>query len=179
MNVDDTRRTVYPFIPTNMKIVVMSDTHLNRVTEEFEALCHRYCRDADLVIHLGDLVSRAVLDYLEQYPLEAVSGNTDDYALRSRLPAKKTIRLGSFRVGLIHGWGTSHDLRNRLIDEFSNADAILFGHTHQPVRARENGLFWFNPGSVSAGRNGSPPSLGILTVDGCLDGEIIPLPRSA
>ena len=38
-----------------MKIVVMSDTHLSKATDEFKALCSEFCDDADMLIHLGDM----------------------------------------------------------------------------------------------------------------------------
>ena len=82
-----------------MKIVVMSDTHLNRVTDEFKGICARYCNDADLIIHLGDWVSTSVLDHLSQYPLEAVAGNTDNHLIHDMLPAKKVIRADGRRLG--------------------------------------------------------------------------------
>ncbi len=158
-----------------MKIVVMSDTHLDRVTDGFESICAEYCEGADMVIHLGDWSRSTVLDYLEQYPLEAVSGNMDDCAIRDRLPAKKVLQVKGFRLGIIHGWGSPVGMRHRLYDEFRSVDAILFGHTHQAVTAEEMGIRWFNPGSVTMGRGELPRSLGILSIEDRIRWEIIPL----
>jgi hypothetical protein len=158
-----------------MRIVVMSDTHLNHPTEEFREICRRYCDQADLVIHLGDWARSSILDYLEGYPLQAVAGNMDDHAILQRLPAKQVVRTGKFRLGIIHGWGSSRDLRPRLAREFEDVDAILYGHSHLPYVHRENGLLWFNPGSVFMGRGDLPGSIGILHADEELWGEIIPL----
>jgi len=156
-----------------MKIVVMSDTHLGQVTKEFEELCDRHCEGADLVIHLGDMVSGAVLRYLEQYPLEAVAGNSDDRVIHNSLPDKKLLRLGAFRVGIIHGYGSSVGLRGRLVNEFPGADAVLFGHTHVPLRQVEGGVLWFNPGSVFCGRGEHRRTLGLLHVGERIESEII------
>lgn len=158
-----------------MKIVVMSDTHLSRLTDGFMAVCDRYCNDADLVIHLGDWERSLILDYMEQYPLEAVSGNMDDSNIRSRLPGSRVIRVKGRRIGLAHGWGASSSLRDRLRNEFENVDCILFGHTHQPLQLEEDGVYWFNPGSLTAGRGGFPGSLGVLHVEERIYGEIIPV----
>ncbi|NTU49127.1 MAG: YfcE family phosphodiesterase [Syntrophobacteraceae bacterium] len=158
-----------------MRIIVMSDTHIERVTDKLQAICTQYCSDADLVIHLGDWTGDRVLDFMEQYPLEAVSGNTDNHRLRDRLPTKKVIHVKDHRIGIIHGWGSAHDLRTRLRREFTNVDAILFGHTHQAFLLQENGILWFNPGSVFHGRHGAPASLGILHVQDRLRGEIVEL----
>ncbi len=155
--------------------MVMSDTHLNHPTEEFREICSRYCDQADMVIHLGDWARSTILDYLEGYSLQAVAGNMDDHAILQRLPAKKVIRTGKYRLGIIHGWGSSRDLRQRLAREFEDVDAILYGHSHLPYVQRENGLLWFNPGSVFMGRGDLPGSIGILHADEELWGEIIPL----
>jgi uncharacterized protein len=156
-----------------MNVVVMSDSHLYDVTPQFEAVCERYCRSADLVIHLGDIMGPAVLDYLLQFPLEAVCGNMDSSSIRQQLPAKRVIRLGAYRVGLIHGWGASVELPESLYAEFADVDAVLFGHTHEPYQNRANGILWFNPGSVSSGRRGAPCSLGLLRVDKAIHAEFI------
>jgi uncharacterized protein len=156
-----------------MKLVVMSDTHLSRVTKEFRAICERYCQGADVVVHLGDLTRSVILDYLEQYPLQAVAGNMDDHNVHSRLPVKKVLQVGAFRIGLVHGWGAAADLRSRLKTQFADVNAIFFGHTHQPIQIEENGLLWFNPGSVFSGRGQSRGSLGVVHVDEQLRGEII------
>lgn len=158
-----------------MKIVVMSDTHLDLVNDELQDICAYYCDGADMVIHLGDWVAASVLDYFLQYPLEAVAGNMDNYDILDRLPVKKVIQVGGRRIGIVHGWGSSVDLRSRLHREFSNVDAILFGHTHQPLWMEENGIFWLNPGSVFTGRGTPRRSLGILHLDRGIEGEIISL----
>ena len=55
-----------------------------------------------------------------------------------------------------------------------NCDVALFGHTHSKYEAfippdelpvkRENGLYLFNPGSISRPRDGDAPSYGIIDV---------------
>jgi putative phosphoesterase len=142
---------------------------------QFRAICEQYCHDADMVIHLGDWTRAAVLDYLEQYPLQAVAGNMDDYHVHSRLPAKKVLQVNDYRIGIIHGWGSARDLRSRLKTQFADVHAIFFGHTHQPLQIEENGLFWFNPGSVFSGRGQFDATVGVVHVDQQLHGEIIAL----
>lgn len=158
-----------------MKIVVMSDTHLRVLTEEFASVCHTHCSDADMVIHLGDWERAPILDFMEQYPLMAVAGNMDDGAVRARLPATRVVRVGRFRLGIVHGWGPPTGLRGRVRNEFVDVDGILFGHTHQPLQEEDGGLFWFNPGSVTMGRGSLSGSLGILHVQERIRGEIVPL----
>lgn len=159
----------------NMKLVVLSDTHLSHVTDDFKAVCERFCSNADMVIHLGDWTRSAILDYLEQYPLQAVAGNTDERSVHSRLPLKKVIQINGFRIGIIHGWGSGGDLRDRLKSQFADVNAIFFGHTHQPLHMEEQGIYWFNPGSVFMGRGEVRGSVGVVHVDKQLRGEIVAL----
>jgi putative phosphoesterase len=158
-----------------MKLVVMSDTHLTEVTDSFRAICEKYCHDADIVVHLGDWTRAAVLDYLEQYPLQAVAGNTDEHQVHSRLPMKRVLQVNGFRIGIIHGWGSARDLRSRLETQFTDVDAVFFGHTHEPLHTEERGIFWFNPGSVFSGRGRIRGSMGVVHVEGRLRGEFIVL----
>lgn len=160
-------------MPEAMKIVVMSDTHLGHPTDEFQSICSRFCEDADMVIHLGDWEKVGVLNYLERYRLEAVSGNMDDYSIRQRLPAQKVVKAGQFRLAITHGWGAREGIRRRIGEQVSGVDAILFGHTHQPLVARENGTLWFNPGSVFLGRGNCGSSIGLLRIGDTIEGEII------
>lgn len=160
-------------MPDGIKIVVMSDTHLSEPTDEFRSICSRFCEDADMVIHLGDWEKVGILNYLERYPLEAVSGNMDDYSIKQRLPARKVVRAGAFRLGITHGWGPPDGIRQRVGEQFSGVDAVLFGHTHKPLIARENGMFWFNPGSVFLGRGNSRKSIGLLKISDKIEGEIV------
>ncbi len=157
-----------------MKIIVMSDTHLRKPTDEFKSLCSEYCEDADMVIHLGDWERVEILNFMEQYPLEAVAGNMDDHLIQERLPSRKIVKAGDFRIGITHGWGSPGNIRQRIRSEFANVDAILFGHTHQPLLMREDdGLLWFNPGSVFFGRGVSTRSIGILRIQERLEAEIV------
>ncbi len=156
-----------------MKIVVMSDTHLSGTTDEFKTLCSEFCDDADMVIHLGDWDRVGMLDYLEQYPLEAVAGNMDEHPIHQRLPARKIVKAGAFRLGIAHGWGSPGGVRQRLQQEFTGVDAVLFGHTHQPLILKENGLLWFNPGSVFLGRGALRRSIGVLRIQDEIEAEII------
>jgi putative phosphoesterase len=45
----------------------------------------------------------------------------------------------------------------------SNADTVLFGHTHIPCFAKENSLFLINPGSVSRPRSTKGPTFAVVT----------------
>lgn len=159
-----------------MIIAVLSDTHLYQVNNELEAVLDRCCRSVDMVIHLGDFVRHSVLAFLGQFRLEAVAGNMDDEFIQEQLPAEKIIEVEGCRIALVHGWGPGGDLRERLRGKFPGVDAVLFGHTHRALHLEEDGVLWFNPGSVFAGRGAHPRTMGLLHVhDRSIRGEIVPL----
>ncbi|RPH84391.1 MAG: metallophosphoesterase, partial [Desulfobacteraceae bacterium] len=68
-----------------MKIGVLSDTHLTRVTPALEKIVEDHFRDIDLLIHAGDMVGLSVYRFLTALPLEAVQGNMDELPLREEL----------------------------------------------------------------------------------------------
>lgn len=69
----------------------------------------------------------------------------------------RILELGGHRVDLIHG-----DLLTSDIIEVERGDILMFGHTHVPVLKREDGVIYFNPGSLSYPKGGSPASFGIF-----------------
>jgi uncharacterized protein len=156
-----------------MKIGVLSDTHLTRVTPALEKIVAECFQDVDLLIHAGDMVGLAVYRFLTALPLEAVQGNMDEYPLREELPVKKTLQLEGFRIGVMHGWGSALGLEERIRREFPDADAIVYGHSHLPANHWSGGQFFFNPGSASG--SGRRPTIGVLHLAARLTGEIIEL----
>ena len=69
----------------------------------------------------------------------------------------QVLDIDGFRVDLIHG-----DLLTSDIVEVERGDILMFGHTHVPVLKREDGVVYFNPGSVSFPKRGSPASFGVF-----------------
>ena len=159
-----------------MKIGILSDTHLTRVTPEFKHLVKTHFADVDLILHAGDMVGLAVYDFLKSRPLEAVQGNMDQGELRGVLPVKKTLNLGRYKVGLMHGWGPGHGLEGRLLPEFGNIDCLVHGHSHQPTNHHTDGVLFFNPGSASGIGFFGKPTIGFLHIDDSgITGEILEL----
>ena len=158
-----------------MKIGVLSDTHLRRVTDELVRIVEEVFRDTDMILHAGDIASGEVLDYLEAAGVIAVRGNMDRYDEAERLPGKRVIRAGGFVLGLIHGYGGPADLISRLDAEFEAIDCLVFGHSHQPANLWRGSRLYFNPGSATIpGRNGIKTA-GLLHLNETLRGEILSL----
>ena len=69
-----------------MKIGILSDTHLTRVTPEFKQLVKTHFKDVDLILHAGDMVGLPIYEFLQSLTVEAVQGNMDEGNLRRILP---------------------------------------------------------------------------------------------
>jgi putative phosphoesterase len=156
-----------------MKIGVLSDTHLTRATPGLKKLLESHFKDADLLLHAGDMVSLPVYEFLQEKAIEAVQGNMDEWNLKDLLPVKRTLSLGGVKIGLIHGWGPAGGLESRLAPEFPRIDCLVYGHSHKPANHWSNGVLFFNPGSASGIGFFRKPTIGILYIDGDIKGEII------
>lgn len=160
-----------------IRVGVLSDTHLTLGDPRIATLlqeCRQYFAGAELILHAGDIVDPQLLHLLPQ-PLVAVRGNLDPM----ELPMQRIIPVGGKRIGLIHGWGAKYDLEARVLRAFSGeeVDCIVYGHSHQPACHVVNGILLFNPGSPTDRRNAPFHSLGILSIDADIQGEIIALEK--
>ncbi|MDF3001310.1 MAG: phosphodiesterase, family [Bacillota bacterium] len=151
-----------------MRVGVLSDTHIPSKSKRLPEELTTAFRQVDHIIHLGDIISQSVLDELGALsPVTAVSGNADPEQLQQRLGAKKLINLEGFRVGIVHGHGTSGKTADRAFRAFAGegVDCILFGHSHIPLCEFREQILMFNPGSPTDKRRNSFYSFGILELD--------------
>ena len=159
-----------------VKLGVIADTHLVKPNETLCRLNSGVFADVDLILHAGDLTRIAVLEAFENKKVVAVAGNMDRRDVTDVLPAKETIEIGGYRIGLIQGWGSPKDLESKIIPCFDNVQAIVYGHTHKAACQTVNGIYMFNPGAFSGtflwGRR---PSVGILIIGDKIEGKIINL----
>ena len=158
-----------------MRVGVLSDTHLIRVTRELEDIYERYLSQVDIILHAGDFVSEDVVDFLDRKTFHGVCGNMDPVELKQRLPVKKVIEIGRFKFGLIHGWGSSGDLEERIRGEFGQVDAIVYGHSHRAVNHIRDNLLFFNPGTALGYSSSRGHTIGVLEVEERIRGECIKL----
>lgn len=149
-----------------LKIGVISDTHLNRVTDHFKREMERLFKDVKVIIHAGDMTSLAVYDYLSNWELKAVRGNMDDYELMITLPEKRIEVIGGKRIGIIHGRGAPYGIEDMIFREFAGADLdlIIFGHSHMPVNTLRQNVVMFNPGAFSVTSRGGG-KVGLIEID--------------
>ncbi len=135
-----------------MKILVLSDTHLER-GEALPAAVLAAAKEADLVIHAGDLVCTEVIDALRAITLvEAVAGNMDGAAISAQFPRTKLLTLAGVRVGIAHGSGAPDGIAARVQAQFPQAQVIIYGHSHHPEVCEEHGVLFLNPGSPTDNR---------------------------
>jgi uncharacterized protein len=149
-------------------VAVISDTHLPWGARRPPEACLQHVRRADLILHLGDFSTLAVLEELEALgpPLQAVSGNADEPALRARLPTELVVEADGARIGLVHIPGPAVGRADRLVRRFPGCDAVLFGHTHLPQVERHENVWVLNPGSPTERRRGPFHSMLLLEVNG-------------
>lgn len=164
-----------------MRLGIISDTHLSSLTGDFIALVKDRFAECDLVVHAGDFTSPAVYRYLHEQTLGnliAVHGNMDPPELRKVLPEKMIFEKSGVKFGLTHGWGSPYDLEERIAGLFSNdeVDCIIYGHSHNGVSHKRNGILFFNPGSPTDRHFAKANSIGYVTIEkGKFVGEVVPI----
>ncbi|HUA38586.1 MAG TPA: metallophosphoesterase family protein [Candidatus Sulfopaludibacter sp.] len=143
-----------------MKIGVISDTHNfldPKIPELLAGVSH--------ILHAGDVGLPWILQELEQIaPVTAVSGNTDDPALRYT-PVKIVELAGRkfFIQHIVRPRDLNEELKRRLARE--RPDVVVFGHTHQRFCESLNGVLYFNPGYAGQPKLGAERSVAILHCD--------------
>jgi putative phosphoesterase len=161
-----------------MQIAIISDTHMPKGSRRLPEACIDRLRTADLIIHAGDLSALAVLSELNSYgTVVAVHGNVDDAEVRAALPAETEFEAEGTRIAVLHDAGPASGRIERLRRRFPAADAVIFGHSHQPLNEEDRAGFQiFNPGSPTERRRAPWPSMGLAhTQNGEVSFELIRL----
>ena len=146
------------------KYLIISDTH-GRDQNFYDVL------DAegkiDGIIHCGDFEgSEGKFALAADCPVYFVSGNNDFF---SDLQRELEFDLEGHHFFVTHGhnYFVSMDLESIKDEAIARgADVVAFGHTHRPVAKKVDGVYLFNPGSLSYPRQeGRRPSYLVLTMD--------------
>jgi len=148
-------------VASTLTVGVVSDTHGLVRPEAIEAL-----RGSDVILHAGDVGGSHVLQELGGLaPVIAVRGNVDGGWARL-LPERRRLELGGVPVMVLH------DRALLGLDPAAEGlRVVVFGHSHQPLAERRDGVLWFNPGSAGPRRFRLPVSIGRLVVE---DGRVRP-----
>lgn len=145
-----------------MVIGIISDTHGTISAQALDAM-----NGVDHIFHAGDVGDPEVLKALQGVaPTNSVRGNMDGGAWAKSLPPNDIFELQGTFFYMVH------DLYSMDIDPLTaGIQVVISGHTHQPEIKNQNGVLYFNPGSATYGRYGSPSSLGQIEL---VQGRIIP-----
>jgi uncharacterized protein len=146
-------------VASKLTVGVVSDTHGLVRPEAVEAL-----RGCDVILHAGDIGGSHVLEELGSLaPVIPVRGNVDGGWARL-LPERRRLDLGGVSVLVLH---------DRALVGLDPAEeglrVVVFGHSHQPLAEKRNGVLWFNPGSAGPRRFRLPVSVGRLLIE---DGRV-------
>ena len=145
-----------------MRIIVMSDTHL-----DFHALMElvEKHREADIFIHLGDGARELaqVVEIFPEHKFLSARGNCD-FGSESALAG--CFSCGQAKIFYTHGH--MYNVKYGLADlvragQEMQANVVLFGHTHIPMVDYREGMHLMNPGSLGMPR-GSNGTYGVLDV---------------
>jgi len=153
------------------RILVFSDTH-GSIEAAKQIIANT--ENIHCIFHLGDNCHDAYeLQKACGIRTVSVRGNCD-YGPDSEL--KELVNIDGARILLVHGHQyhvNSSLLHLSFAAQESDAHAVCFGHTHRSLQEYENGILFFNPGSISRPRDGAA-SYGILEIrDGSIHSHII------
>jgi uncharacterized protein len=150
-----------------MRVIALADTHAPRRWKSCPSAVAARLRQADVILHAGDVCVASVLEELAGYaPVHAVVGNNDaaDVVAWGARPTLE-IELANLKVAMIHDAGAADGRLRRMRATFPQADVVVYGHSHIPLDARDRGFRIFNPGSPTDRRRQPHGTFGVLTID--------------
>lgn len=136
-----------------MTIAVVSDTHGNLAALRRAVSDIRSAHHIDLFIHLGDDYDDAQV--FEEFSCDyvRVPGVFSDHYVEGSVPNRVMKEFEGWRFLLSHT-RQSHandlpeDLKPEELIAAKRVDVVLYGHTHTPQLAEENGILFVNPGHL-------------------------------
>lgn len=149
-----------------MRVVVLADTHAPRRWKTCPPRVAEHLRDADLVLHAGDVCVPSVLDELAAFaPVVAVCGNNDGPDVVAwGAPETVELDLDGLPVAMIHDSGQAKGRTARMARRFPHARLVVFGHSHIPLDETGDGVRIFNPGSPTDRRRQPHGTIGLLDI---------------
>lgn len=171
-----------------MKLGLISDIHGDiKHLEQTLRLLQQH--QVDQILCTGDLVYGApqpdeVIDKIRQLGIPTTLGNHDgdtgdeqltpeSKAFLTQLPLTQHFTFEGKTLLLTHATPWSNNIHvfsqsslplfRRIIDE-AQADCIVFGHTHEPMKAQIDNVWMFNPGSVYRNRFEDSQTCAVLSL---------------
>jgi len=160
-----------------MKIIAISDTHIKSgsIIESLPIGLVKLIKQADIVIHAGDFVTKQVYEELTGIcRLEAVHGNMDEVKLKNLLPERKIIKVEGVKIGIIHEAALliNNTTGARYMAKEMGVDVLVFGHIHKPVIEKSDVLL-VCPGSSTAPRLSEPAAVELVIQGEEIMGRVI------
>ena len=146
-----------------MKFLVFSDTHSDISAAEDVLKKHP---DADKILHLGDYLADGIkIGTLAGKEVIGVKGNMDGGYKNRDIQVVET-EAGNILLTHGHTESVNFDLTKLYYLALEHGcTCALYGHTHLPFMNEEDGVLFFNPGSLSDPRGGRKASYGVLTAN--------------
>lgn len=151
-----------------LRVAILADTH--GFLDPRVAAC---VSESDLAVHAGDIGGADVL--LSLHPrgeVVAVRGNNDtperwqqgEEHMLETLPREAGVDLPGGRLVVVHGddGGTLEARHRRYRRRFSDAGAVVYGHSHRLLVDREACPWLLNPGAAGRTRTQGGPSCLLL-----------------
>ena len=148
-------------------IGLISDTHIPKRAMCIPKKVFEVLKDADFIIHAGDLVELSVIDELEQIaPVLAVHGSMDDQEVSAALPELNSLKIFDWKIGVMHNPNVLQGSGKMVkIAKENGFNVFVYGHTHaSKIKWEEKNLF-INPGSPTDPASFMhKPSVGLLKI---------------
>ena len=134
---------------------IISDTHGLMRPEAIDAL-----QGSDLIIHAGDVGTRAVIDRLRGVaPTFVVRGNIDKGDFGASLPMTELVEAGGLFFFVLH------EISQLDLDPaIAGFAAVVFGHSHVPSMETRGEVLFLNPGSAGPRRFKLPVTVARVVV---------------
>jgi len=146
-------------------VLVLSDSHGAILDSQINEI--KQHGSYDILIHCGDKYKDAqkFADKLNIRKIYQVPGNCDFDVNNKKLVIAKVIE--NKNVLITHGHVYNVKENMQMLIKFakdSNADAVLYGHTHKCHNEIIDNILFFNPGSTIFPKDGRP-SFGIIEIE--------------
>jgi hypothetical protein len=146
-------------------IGILSDTHLIHCDMDFLHDINIAFSECEIIIHAGDLTDLSLLKAFHGKNVYAVHGNMCNVQTMKSLPAQRMITIEGFTIGICHGAGNRHNIEDRMLTLFPEADCIIYGHTHNPTCHKVGSILIINPGSFQhTGQYGASGTYALLHI---------------
>lgn len=152
-----------------VRLAVISDTHLPKGNRTLPERCEARCRQADAILHGGDINDLATLQWLRTLgpPVHAVWGNNCTEEVRTEIPKELELELAGVRIGMVHIGGPAAGRPERLARRFPGCGLVVFGHSHVPEHhVTESGVHVLNPGSPTERRRAPHCAMALVDLAG-------------